>query len=585
MDLDIAALLEESLKGLASVPKGQRLELGVLNTPEFQRVKSLARRGHVPDDMVQLLTSFLRTENGQQVLRYVQALALAEMADQRGAFLPMGVGAGKTLVCFLAALVLQARRPILMVSGGALEATKRKALYYSKNWKIPNYLRVLSYQLISRQNGEALLERYNPDLIIFDECHRVKNRKAAVTKKFIRRFKAKPDMMCVAASGTISKRSLHDFAHIIWWCLKSGTPLPKEWHELEAWASALDERPNAMQRYRPGALLEFATHEEMDLDEYTTARRGFKRRLFETPGVVGTVEQGCDASLYIKGTVLEHEPHMEEHWDRLRNKWELPDRWPMADGMQVWAKARELALGFYYRCDPRPPSDWWNARKTWVSFVREVLKDNRRNLDSQKQVALACINHPEWYGDEEYKNWRLIRDTFKPNQVIEWLGESALAACISWLDKHGGIVWVEHTMFGHTLSQLTGIPYFGQGGRTGRGLYIEDHKGPAILSLEANKEERNLQFRPEWTKNLVASWPPNGLKCEQMLGRSHRPLQEADEVHFWTLIGCYENIGSFDQSRKDAIYLQDGVAGPQKLTIADIDMPEIFGKVGWAWNK
>lgn len=582
MNVDVSSLLEASLKGLASAPRGQRLELGVLATPDFYRIKNLPRRGDVDDDLVNTMTAFLRTEEGEQVLRFVQALALCEIYDNRGAFLPMGVGAGKTLVSLLCATVLGAQRPILIVSGGALEATKRKVRAYMKHWNIRKDLRVLSYQILGRESGATLLERYNPDLIILDEAHRAKNKKAAVTKRLIRWFKAWPQTICVAMSGTISKRSLHDFAHIIGWCLKNNSPLPHDWNELEAWASCLDERPKAIQRYRPGALLELAGPEDTSGDEYTTARKAFRRRLIETPGVVATTEQGCDASLYIQGIIVEHQ--IEEHWEKLRQFWELPDGWPLADGMQVWAKARELALGFYYKCEPRPPTDWWAAKKAWTAFCRDVLKDNRRNLDSELQVARACVYHPEWYGNEEYNNWQAIKDTFKHNQVIEWLDENALQACIDWLETHGGLVWTEHTMFGETLAMLTGLPYFGQGGRTKTGLYIEDHTGPGILSLEANKEERNLQFRPEWTKNLVASWPPNGLKCEQMLGRSHRPGQEADEVHFWTLVGCYENIGTVEQSRADARYLQE-ISGPQKLLMADIDMPSIFGKKGNAWSK
>jgi len=583
MNVDLASLLEASLKGLAAAPRGQRLELGVLATPEFHRIKNLPRRGDVHEQLVNIMTNYLRVEDGEQILRFVQALALCEIYDNRGGFLLISVGGGKSLISLLVATILEAQRPILIVSGGALESTKRKHQMYMKHWRIRRDLRVLSYQVLGRESGAHLLDRYNPDLIILDEAHRAKNKKAAVTKRLIRWFKTWTQTMCVAMSGTISKRSLHDFAHIIGWCLKENSPLPHDWNELEAWASCLDERPKAIQRYRPGALLELATPEDhVPMDEYQTARKAFRRRLIETPGVVATSEQGCDASLYIKGQIVEHQ--IEPHWEKLRTLWELPDGWPLADGMQIWAKARELALGFYYLCDPRPPADWWAAKKAWCAFVRDILKDNRRNLDSELQVARACVYHPEWYGDEEYRTWKAIEPTFKYNQVIEWLDEGALAACIEWLEKHGGLVWTEHTMFGQTLSQLTGVPYFGQGGRSGTGIYIEDHTGPAILSLEANKEERNLQYRPEWTKNLVASWPPNGLKCEQMLGRSHRPGQEADEVHFWTLIGCYENVACVEQSRADARYLKE-IQGPQKLLIADIDIPDIFGKRGRAWSK
>lgn len=583
--LALDALFAESFKGLADMPKGQRLDLGVLDTPEFRRVLAIPRRGKAPSELAALITAWLRTPEGTMILRDVQALALSEAHDHRGAFFPMGVGAGKTLVSLLVAVVLGARAPILLVPAARVKRTTYLAREYAKHFRIPVFLRVLSYQILGRESGAQLLERYRPDLIIPDECHKLKNRKAAVTKRVHRYFSRYPETMCVAMSGTISKRSLHDFAHIIRWCLKGNTPLPEHWNELESWASAIDERPRALQRYHPGVLLKLAASEDVvAYDDYATARKGFRRRLIETPGVVATTEQGCDASLSISGQLIETSERMAPHWEVLRSMWELPDGWPLSDGFQVWASARQFARGFFYRPEPRPEPEWMAAKKAWASFCREVLRDNRRELDSELQVARACANHSEWYGDEEYKAWIAIRDTFKYNQVTEWLDDTCMQAALDWLERCGGLVFSEQVAFGRTLAMLSGVPYFGRKGLTDQGLHIEDHTGPAILSLNSNKEGCNLQYRPEWRQALMVLWPPNGEASEQVLGRMHRDGQEGDEVSWDTLLGCYEDVACFDQSVKDAKYLQD-TQGPQKLLIADIDMPDILGKEGRAWTK
>src|SRR6266568_3826911 len=94
----------------------------------------------------------------------------------------------------------------------------------------------------------------------------------------------------IGLTGTAMSKSITDFAHILRWCLTpENAPIPRTNDELDEWARALDDKVDEFSRNEPGALLSFATDEEhATLTPMAAARRGFQRRLNETPGVITT---------------------------------------------------------------------------------------------------------------------------------------------------------------------------------------------------------------------------------------------------------------------------------------------------------
>jgi hypothetical protein len=518
-------------------------------------------------------------------LRPVQAQALFEAHDYQGLFGPIRVSGGKTLISLLAPIVLEAQRPMLIVPAALIEKTRTEARKLAQHWKLPTFLHIVSYQALGRVSGASVLEDKNPDLIVCDEAHKMKNKRAAVTKRVARFMHGHPTTKMVILTGTISKRSLHDFAHLLAWSLKLRTPLPRHYNELEAWALAIDERPNAIvPPLHPGAILKLATEEDTG-DSTRRARTAVRRRINDTPGVVTASGEGCNVSLRVQGHVVPMAPSTHEAFDRLRDRWETPDGWPLSDGFAIWRHARELALGFYYRWQPRPADEWLEARKAWSAFCRKVLKDNRRNLDSEMQVALACKENPAWYGDEEYKKWIAIRDTFKPNTVAVPFDDSVLNFCRHWATKNGGgLIWCEHIDFARRLSASTGLPYFaGECLDARSGCSIEDYDGKcAILSIEANREGRNLQ---RFSQNLVVSPPQQGDRWQQLLARTHRDGQDADEVICDVVISCAEHADAMRIALSDAQYQEDITGDHQKLLLADVVMPDTSELKGAIWNK
>ncbi len=63
--------------------------------------------------------------------------------------------------------------------------------------------------------------------------------------------------------------------------------------------------------------------------------------------------------------------------------------------------------------------------------------------------------------------------------------------------------------------------------------------------------------------------PPSGRVWEQLLGRTHRPGQLADEVHVDVVIGHPNVRDDIMQAYMDAEYVRDTTGQPQKLLLAD----------------
>jgi hypothetical protein len=569
---------------------------GIRATAEFRRIRDLPRR-KITDpwsaSVASQLTSVLRTPTGTQALRPVQGASLHDIAVCRGLLGPIGVGRGKTLISLLAPVVLEAKRPLLLLPAALIEKTERERRELSKHWRIPRTIQLLSYEMLSRVQSQHFLNLHRPDVIILDEAHKVKNKRAGVTRRLTRFMKEHPETIVIAMSGTIMKGGIEDFAHLAHWALKDRSPLPIEHGELEEWSRALDGDTSAWNRLDPGALLSFATEEERaTLAPEVAARRGFQRRLLETPGVVASLGDSVEASLYVRSLDYEVNATTEENYRILRTEMKTPCGWALSEAVQEWRHARELALGMHYIWDPRPPEEWLTRRSNWASFVRQVLGSSR-TLDTELQVKQAVENGElssayQDLGAEILRAWQLIEKTFTVRPKAIWHDDGALKACEQWAAKNHGIIWVEHTFFGHELAKRTGLSYYGAQGldESGRPIEQADPKKALIASIAANSTGRNLQA---WSRNLVTSSPASATTWEQMLGRTHREGQQADTVEVDVLLGCVEHDSCFQNAINGARLIQDTTGHQQKILLADVTWDGVSTKPnshgGYRWQK
>jgi hypothetical protein len=543
---------------------------GVVRSNEFERIAKLPRREWEKDPSIEEaragLEEWLRLPNSVMRLWDTQVVALIEMVTTGGFFGPIGVGRGKALISLLAPVVLGAERPLLLVPAQLRDQTLRKVIpEMRKHWRLHSGLQVRGYSELSLAKNKDMLFRLKPDLIVLDEAHAVKAPSTARTKRLKEYLRENQQVRVAAMSGTVTRKSLKDYWHLLLWALKGGlAPMPRTWREMACWADALDA--DVQVRAEPGALLELCD----PANPKETARDGYRRRLVQTLGVVATSESELGVSLSILRRPLRLPDDVGRKLAQMRATWETPNGDTITEAVELWRHARELACGFFYKWQPPAPEDWLEARKAWKRYVRDTLEHNRRGLDSELLVA----------GDAErqdpqpsaWREWREIRDSFKPNTVPEWLSDFALEDAISWMrdrerDGEGGICWIEHIAVGERLAALSGYPYFGAG--MGASANILDARGPVIASIRAHSEGKNLQH---WSKNLLVSCPPSGKTFEQLLGRTHRPGQLADEVCCEIYLHTDELAAGFDRARADARYIEETTGARQKLLYANVDV-------------
>ena len=543
---------------------------GPSKSSEFRRIHNLPRRDwEEADDLLELTTlatEAFRKPDGEMTLWPVQAAALRDAHDQGGLFAPIAVGKGKALISILVAVVMKANRPLLIVPAALRDQTLNQVLPEMKqHWVLPSLV-IRSYSELSLAKNATFLEDMEPDLIICDEVHNFRNRSAGRTRRVDRYMTAKPDTAFVALSGTVTNRSIKDYAHILRWCLKGNTPLPDTWAEVCSWADALDGGIKEKDRAPPGALAIWT-------DDGRNVRQGFRDRLTQTPGVIATKATELGVSLRILNRRLSVPSEIAMMLAKMSLTWETPNGDWITEAVDLWRHARELACGFWYKWSPAPPRVWLDARKEWKRYVRDTLKHNRRRLDTELQVWNECLavfegkkkvpscRLPAW------EAWARVKDSFKPNTVAVWESDFAINDATAWLKEHRGIVWTEHSAFGERLSKVSGAPYFGPGDKVAAAIRV--CKDPCIASIRAHGEGKNLQHNH--SRNLIASPPASGKTWEQLLGRTHREGQKADEVLAWVNLHTDELEAAFRQAMKDAQYLEHTLGSRQKLLYADMD--------------
>ena len=566
---------------------------GIQRSADFERVYFLPRRDWPKlseDGYLERLSAHLRVPGSSALLREAQVAILTEVHDLKGALGQLGLGVGKTLATALCPTILNAKRPLLLAPAKLRKKTARDFAKLREDWIIHPRIEFVSYEQLGRKQYADLLEEIEPDLIMCDEVHKLKNLKAAVTRRVKRRMKNAPNTMFVGLSGTITTRSLHDYWHLLLWALGPRLmPLPVNHNDLSEWALAVDEKVDGYRRAAAGALLELPRpYDPPEANELTLARMGVQHRLRQTPGFVMTEGTGVDASMSIELVVPPHSKVISAALEALREDWTTPNGEVLITPVDKWRFARQLACGFYYRWVPGAPLPWLEARRNWAKYVRSILVHSRtydsplqvqEAVEAGKLVARFKIPHPT-KPDHFFSvtpqtllsRWLEERPSFKPAPVAHWIDDSYMR----WLLREHvfakgldpSIIWVEHVAVGEKLASLSGLPFCHRNGCDARGRYIEDLGGASVIASVASCGE-GVNLQKAWHRNVVVSCMPNGPTWEQMLGRTHRSGQEADEVEVIMLNACPEQEAGFEQAVRDALYAYETTGQSQRLLLVD----------------
>lgn len=518
-------------------------------------------------------------------LRPIQRQALASIADAGGGVLPIGVGHGKTYISLLAGAALDASLVILLVPPRTVPQTYAALAQIDSHFTIPQ-VHVVSYSKLSLSHSSDLLTTLVKDhaparvVLVADEAHNLKNFGAARTKRVARFLREHAGVRFVAMSGTLTSKSIIDFAHLSEWALGEGSPVPRPSTAganaaLEHWAAGVDveSQPSHDDWLWCEPLWQWAGNQPANLltvdidDRKRGLRQALYSRMATTKGVTMTDQSSFGASLYIDLQEQELPEELREVMDKVRLTKCRPDGEPLESPVEQWRVLRQLSLGFYYRWvwpNGIIDHEWLEARSEWARNVREQLDNhategydspllvfNRiaKEYAAGKRRAIHCA----WY------SWSLVKDRPVPPTEAVWVTDEVLDT--SFASVQSGpptLVWYSDEAVADSLEQ--------------RGMLVVRAGKPVptkvqtcAVSVKSHGTGLNLQG---WAHNLVLSPMSSGKDWEQLIGRTHRPGQQQDEVWVGVLHHTLAFREAMAKAKANAEYLQHITGQPQKLLLA-----------------
>jgi len=514
-------------------------------------------------------------------LRPIQSLALAVLKTCRGLLGSIGVGHGKTLVAILGAKVVGAKRPVVMVPPSLRETFFVEFDKFSTSFDLPR-VELLAYSMLSRPEGTDLLRRMAPDYIFADEAHSLRHPGSARTRRLLRYLEENPSTVFAAASGTLTSRSLRDYAHLSRHALGEGSPLPLLESHLDSWCNAIDVdgRPSPTDWATVEPLVD--AFGEGPLAFMTGAarveavREAFLARLESAPGVVITEDESAPCSLVIHTLRTPRPPGDIIEAIAVVRSGESPNREEVyEDDVAVWRAARQVSAGFFYRWDwPDGIVDdqWLEARSRWSRWVRReletgsaeaydspalVARRTREEMDGDPRLARRSSRHAALC------EWERVSGRPVPPTVAVWLSDYLVDELVALVERlrEPVLVWYESKALGERLAAVGGWRLCGPGNPP------KGEPETCVVSISAHHHGLNLQG---WRLSVVVEPPSSGQKWEQMIGRTHRAGQLADEVHVFTFVGPEPFASAFASAREQAAYQAETTGGRMKLVFAPV---------------
>lgn len=469
---------------------------------EIKRIVSLPIIDDLdPEEVEEVSREVVQGEAWERGFRLLPPQAAGYCAWRRygGLFGNIGVGLGKTFLNLLNAhysiAVRKAERVLLLVPNSTYpqlfddlgrarrtfrmdelagkvyglkrDRQARKTLVRAKK----RGLYVMPYSLMRTPDTSELLEMIAPDDVLADEAHNLRHKDRAQTKRWLEVVRAfKPRVSVV--SGTISGKTLDDFAHLIKAALGANCPLPMEEQLLVEWSAVVDAgaNPSTHQAGPLKPLVGWArkyfprcdhcrgtgtTKNAKLVDETCGAcngsgsqvytedvagfRKAFKHRLTTAPGSVTSGDAACNASLMIVNQPADTQDcqgwsDLDELIRKVVDEWVTPNGDEIAHKIHTFKWLEELTAGFYNQLTWPTPDVLAERRgisarlaeslierakqhhghgQHYMSELRAWLSCNSRaGLDTPRLVGLDMLRHGmQNVGPELYALWREWKDS------------------------------------------------------------------------------------------------------------------------------------------------------------------------------
>jgi hypothetical protein len=505
----------------------------------------------------------------------VQHEALWAVWRWGGGFFPIGVGHGKTFIAVLAGTAMGKKRSIIFTKPGLVGAMGEALALAQESFHLTCLPLIIPYSHLSDAKMTDYLDSLTGNqsdlVIVADEVHCLKDHTSARTRRVMRFFEAHPEVSFVGLSGTITSKTPKDYAHLAYLALRDHCPVPIKKHDLEMWHEVFGSQGKPAQEHwdwvrpflqvfgaptPPGVQL-------VGAERKAHARRALQLRLRTCPGVVATQETALGTSLVLRKIKARVPELMAQKLEDLHATQCSPDGEPLLGPADEWRFGRQLSLGYHYRPvwpGGEPDFEWLDARSDWLRHVRSELQHRAGpGYDSPKLVEDAVrAGGTNIYLRRAFEAWEKVRDRPGPEKETVWFAPDFLERVLGRVKTtQPTIIWYES----HSLEEkcMEFVPTYGAGVQP-----PEDGRGTVAMSWLAHGTGRNLQ---KWARNVFLEPPAGGEAWEQLLGRTHRPGQAADEVE--VLVACWtESLQSaVESAKKDARYIQDSTGNVQKLNL------------------
>jgi hypothetical protein len=435
---------------------------------------------------------------------------------------------------------------------------------------------VLGYGMLSGKTTEGMIHNVSPDLIIADECHTLTNRKSARTRRVMHYLKKNPYTALCLLSGTIVRKTILEYHHLISLALKNNSPVPMPWPEAQHLSTALTN-PDGMipsmeiRMSRPLAEWAGETWAMRPSDNIDVLRRAYNKRLRTAPGVFISEDDKVATSLYMdlirsktQGTYGYKE--LVEMVKNVEESWVTPAGDEFEYVLQKFKWVNELWQGFYNDLIWPEDHPLVNEAKHAHDLSNILAKEmrsflgsrHRPNLDTpllvRRDMSIHGVNNVPPSLFKAWMDWKeaniegLPKRLSVPVRVSDFKVQAALIAWKKIEDKEeGGIVWYYNNAFGKWLLEVFTEEYgdrvlYAPAGTKYKEAAVNSSGKIIIASIEAHGTGTDGLQR-KYHNNLVAQDLRTAKTAEQTIARTHRHGQEEDEMVFHILIASkYDDL-------------------------------------------
>ena len=454
--------------------------------------------------------------------------ALFEQRDtQRGAIGNLPLGSGKTLVSLLAASVVDCDRPLLIIKAPMRDQLARDIKFWHDRVKFTTP-EIVTYSELSSQRLRNILWDLQPDFIVCDEAQSLKNNAAACTRRFIE-YVTKSNPRVLALSATMISKSIMDMYNMVTITLRDWSPYPSD-EPLKAALAAVED-PEVAESAQDRVL--HAVYKKV-------VGMPFSDRFRKTPNVIFSAKSSCDAPIFYTRTKVKRPQLIDDVYLKVEKDWQLPSEdatvsasavaGGITDATSYALALRTTSWGFYYETVGLTP-ELRAARKVWSALSRAAISYKKfSGVDTDGLLRKACIDRPETLDkvivDAYYDLMALDHQRKDLQFFTKWVDDALIQRMIDRANEYvkagrSVIVWYYSRGVGEKFKEL-GFPAYGAGEE------IDGSNRAVAASIKVHGTGKNLQH--DYDANIIMQCPSSGATLDQLIGRTHRTGQKADNV-------------------------------------------------------